>query len=84
MLLTVGGPHAMIIFCRVYSDSSLLAVSACGHMMISFLVLLMWPHEVKPWFHYWYRGSRVETPIDMIMPTSLISTKKHISLDIIS
>ncbi len=23
-------------------------------------ILLMWPHEVEPWFHSWYRG-RVET-----------------------
>ncbi len=22
--------------------------------------LLVWPHEVEPWFHSWYRG-RVET-----------------------
>ncbi len=22
--------------------------------------LLVWPHEVEPWFYFWYRG-RVET-----------------------
>ncbi len=26
----------------------------------SSLELLVWPHEVEPWFHSWYRG-RVET-----------------------
>ncbi len=23
--------------------------------------LLMWPHEVEPWFHSWYRGRDVES-----------------------
>ncbi len=27
---------------------------------IAFLKLLVWPHEVEPWFHSQYRG-RVET-----------------------
>ncbi len=27
---------------------------------VALFELLVWPHEVEPWFHYWYRG-RVET-----------------------
>ncbi len=28
--------------------------------MVALFELLVWPHEVEPWFHSWYRG-RVET-----------------------
>ncbi len=27
---------------------------------VALFELLVWPHEVEPWFHSWYRG-RVET-----------------------
>ncbi len=27
---------------------------------VALIKLLVWPHEVEPWFHSWYRG-RVET-----------------------
>ncbi len=29
-------------------------------MLIALFKLLVWPHEVEPWFHSWYKG-RVET-----------------------
>ncbi len=30
------------------------------HIQVALFELLVWPHEVEPWFHSWYRG-RVET-----------------------
>ncbi len=30
------------------------------HIEVALFKLLVWPHEVEPWFHSWYRG-RVET-----------------------
>ncbi len=30
------------------------------YVIIALFELLVWPHEVEPWFHTWYRG-RVET-----------------------
>ncbi len=32
----------------------------CVHVYVSGVALLVWPHEVEPWSHSWYRG-RVET-----------------------
>ncbi len=31
-----------------------------GDGSVALFELLVWPHEVEPWFHSWYRG-RVET-----------------------
>ncbi len=33
--------------------------------------LLVWPHEVEPWFHSWYRG-RVETLDALIFSLELL------------
>ncbi len=33
---------------------------AMSHIEGALFQLLVWPHEVEPWFHSWYRG-RVET-----------------------
>ncbi len=30
------------------------------NIQVAHFELLVWPHEVEPWFHSWYRG-RVET-----------------------
>ncbi len=30
------------------------------NIKVALFELLVWPHEVEPWFHSWYRG-RVET-----------------------
>ncbi len=30
------------------------------YITVALFELLVWPHEVEPWFHSWYRG-RVET-----------------------
>ncbi len=30
------------------------------NVVVDLFELLVWPHEVEPWFHSWYRG-RVET-----------------------
>ncbi len=30
------------------------------YMCVALFELLVWPHEVEPWFHSWYRGG-VET-----------------------
>ncbi len=31
-----------------------------GKVLVALFKLLVWPHEVEPWFHSWYSG-RVET-----------------------
>ncbi len=31
-----------------------------SHIEVVLFELLVWPHEVEPWFHSWYRG-RIET-----------------------
>ncbi len=31
-----------------------------SYLGIALFELSVWPHEVEPWFHSWYRG-RVET-----------------------
>ncbi len=31
-----------------------------NRVSVALFELLVWPHEVEPWFHSWYRG-RVET-----------------------
>ncbi len=35
-------------------------ISHSTEVAMILVALLVWPHEVKPWFHSWYRG-RVET-----------------------
>ncbi len=31
-----------------------------SYIQATLFELLVWPHEVEPWFHSWYRG-RIET-----------------------
>ena len=35
-------------------------VGVVSSVELALFELLVWPHEVEPWFHSWYRG-RVET-----------------------
>ncbi len=48
--------HGFILGTEVGSIETLNA----KYNLIALFELLVWPHEVEPWFHSWYRG-RVET-----------------------
>ncbi len=41
-------------------DSYVDAPVSLGVLEVALFELLVWPHEVEPWFHSWFRG-RVDT-----------------------